>query len=192
MPLIVITNTISVKDLADIHQAVTETHNGLIDLHSLLAAIVQTAVDRGKLQQAIFLLQASEVYDASFSVVTNSVRHFAGHTFLLALEELFTPFIIIMVILIQILTTLWTLVFTLNCVKKYHPKFLAYSRHIFTVCFSSFLFIGKCFSVFHQSTNTSNIDESSNHEDILISDHNRLQPFENSDSGECFSQTNTI
>ena len=98
VPLTVITDTISVKDFADIHQAVTETHNGLTDLNSLIATIVQTAVDRDKLQQAIFSLQASEVYDANFSVVTNSVRHFARHTFLLALEELSTPFITIMVI----------------------------------------------------------------------------------------------
>ena len=96
----------------------TETHNGLTDLNSLLATIAQTAVDRDKLQQAISSLQASEVYDANFSVVTNSVRHFAQHTFLLALEEPSTPFITIMVILIQILTTIWTLVFTLKCVKK--------------------------------------------------------------------------
>ena len=122
VPLTVITDTISVKDFADIHQAVTETHNGLTDLHSLIATIAQTAVDRDKLQQAIFSLQASEVYDANFSVVTNSVRHFARHTFLLALEELSTPFITIMVLLIQILTTIWILVFTLKCVKKISSK----------------------------------------------------------------------
>ena len=165
----------------------TETHNGLTDLNSLLATIAQTAVDRDKLQQAISWLQASEVYDANFSVVTNSVRHFAQHTFLLALEELSTPFITIMVILIhvQILTTIWTLVFTLKCVKKYLPKFLAYSRDIFTVCFSTFLSTGK-------SITTSNTDESSNHEDTSISEHVRLQPLENSGSRACFSRTNTM
>ena len=59
-----------------------ETHNGLTDLNSLLATIAQTGVDREKLQK---------VYDANFSVITNSVRHFARHTFLLALEELSSP-----------------------------------------------------------------------------------------------------
>ena len=54
----------------------TETHNGLTDLNSLLATIAQTALDRDKLQQAIFSLQAREVYDANFSVITNSVRSF--------------------------------------------------------------------------------------------------------------------
>ena len=49
----------------------TETHNGLTDLHSLIATIAQTAVDRDKLQHAISSLQASEVYDVNFSVVTN-------------------------------------------------------------------------------------------------------------------------
>ena len=163
----------------------TETHNGLIDLNSLLATIAQTAADKDKLQQAISSLQASEVYNANFSVVTNSVRHFARHTFLLSLEELFTPFITIMVILIQILTTIWTLVFTLKCVKKYLPKFLAYSRDIFTVCFSTFLSTGK-------SITTSNTDESSNHEDSSISEHVMLKPLENSGSRECFLRTNTI
>ena len=161
-----------------------ETYNGLTDLHSLIATIAQTAVDRDKLQKAIFSLQASEVYDTNFSVVTNSVRHFAQHTFLLALEELSTPFITIMVILIQILTT-WTLVFTLKCVKKYFPKFLAYSRDIFTVCFSTFLSTSKSITI-------SNTDESSNHKDTSISEHIRLQPLENSGSRECFSRTNTM
>ena len=192
VPLTVITDTISVKDFVDINQAVTETHNGLTDLHLLIATIAQTAVDGDKLQQAISSLQASEVYDANFSVVTNSVRHFVRHTFLLALEELFTPFITIMVILIQILTTIWSLVFTLKCVKKYFPKFLACSRDILTVCFSTFLSIGKCFSVFHQSITTSNTDESSNHEDSSISDHVMLQSLENSGSRECFLRTNKI
>ena len=64
----------------------TKTPNGLTDLHSLLATIAQTAVDRDKLQQAIFSLHVCEVYDANFSVVTNSVRHFARHTFFLGLE----------------------------------------------------------------------------------------------------------
>ena len=68
VPLTVITDTISVKDFADIHQTVTETHNGLTDLHLLIATIAQIAVDRDKLQQAIFSLQASEVYDDNFSV----------------------------------------------------------------------------------------------------------------------------
>ena len=77
MPLTVITDTISAKDFADIHQAVTETHNGLTDLHSLLAIIAQTVVNGDKLQQAIFSLQESEVYNANFSVVTNSGHHFA-------------------------------------------------------------------------------------------------------------------
>ena len=164
----------------------TETHYGLTGLHSLIATIAQTAVDRDKLQQAISSLQASEVYDANFSVVTNSVRHFARHTFLLALEELSTPFITIMVILIQILTTIWALVFTLKCIKKYLPKFLTYSRDIFNVCFSTFLSTGK-------SITTSNTDESrSNHEDTSISEHVRLQPLENSGSRECFSRTNTM
>ena len=80
-----------------------ETHNGLTDLNSLLATIAQTAVDRDKLQQAIFSLQASEVYDANFSVIANSVRHFARQPFLLALEEFSTPFITIILILIEIL-----------------------------------------------------------------------------------------
>ena len=119
----------------------TETHNGLTDLHSLMATIAP--VDRDKLQQVISSLQASEVYDANFSVVTNSVRHFARHTFLFALEKLSTPFITIMIILIQILTTIWTLVFTLKCVKKYLTKFSAYSGDIFTVWFSTFLSTGK-------------------------------------------------
>ena len=110
VPLTVITDTISVKDFVDRHQAVKETRNGLTDLHSLIATIAQTAADGDKLQQAISSLQASEVYDANFSVVTNFVRHFVRHTFLLSLEELSTPFITIMVILIQILTKIWTLV----------------------------------------------------------------------------------
>ena len=76
----------------------TKTHNGLINLYSMLATIAQTAVDRDKLQQAIFSLQASEVYDAKFSVVTNSVRHFARHTFHSTLEKLSTPFITVIVI----------------------------------------------------------------------------------------------
>ena len=54
-----------------------ETHNGLTDSHSLLATIAQTAVDRDKLQQAIFSLRASEVYAVSFSVLINSGRRFA-------------------------------------------------------------------------------------------------------------------
>ena len=76
----------SVIVFADIHQAVSETHNGLTDLRSLLATIAHTVVDKDRLQQAIFSLQASEAYDANFFVVTNSVRHFARTTFLLAPE----------------------------------------------------------------------------------------------------------
>ena len=75
---------------------------------------------------------------------------------------------------------------------KIASKFLAYIRNIFTLCFSSVFSISKCFSVFHQSTNTSNTDESCNYEDILISDHNWLQPLEKSGSREYFSRTNTI
>ena len=93
----------------------SEIHNGLTDLHSLLATISQIALDRDKLQLAIFSVQASEVYDANFSIVTNSVCYFACHIFLLALKELSTPFITVVVILIQILTTIWTLLFTLKC-----------------------------------------------------------------------------
>ena len=89
----------------------------MTDLNSLLATIAQTAVDKDKLQHAIFSPQASKVYDPNFSVATNSVYHFARHTFLFrALEELSTPFITIILILIQILTTIWILVFTLKCV----------------------------------------------------------------------------
>ena len=90
------------------------------------------------------------------------------------------------------LTTIQTLVFTLKCLKKYFPNLLSDSVDIFTVSFSSFISISKCFSVFYQSTNTSKSDESCNQDDTFISDHNRLQPLVISASHECFSRTNTI
>ena len=125
----------SVKDFCRYTSSCVETHNGLTDLNSLLASIAHTAVDRDKLQHAIFSLQASKVYDANFffSVVTNSVRHFARRTFLLALEKLSTPFITIMFILIQILTTMWILVFTLKCLKKISSKIVVMCN-FFCVC----------------------------------------------------------
>ena len=164
-----------------------ETHNDLIDLHSLLTTIPQNAVDRANCSK-----QSSRFKQVKFT----------GPIFLLSptlrvilpdiIEELFTPFITIMVILIQILTIIWTLVFTLKCLKRYLPKLFACSRDIFTVCCSTFLSISKCFSSFHPSTNTSNTDESSNQEDILSSGHNRLQPLVTSGSRECFSRANTL
>ena len=41
----VITDTISVKDFIDIHEAVSETHVGVANLHSLLTTIAQNAID---------------------------------------------------------------------------------------------------------------------------------------------------
>ena len=82
----------SVKDFANIHQAVSKTHNGLNNLHLLLATTVQIAVDRDRLHQVVFLFQASEPYDVNFSVVSNSVRHFARHTFSFSPRRTFHTF----------------------------------------------------------------------------------------------------
>ena len=62
-----------VKDFADILQTASETHNGLVDLHSLLAAIAQTVVDTDKLQQAIFSLQAAKLSTTPISLLLQTL-----------------------------------------------------------------------------------------------------------------------
>ena len=136
--------------------------------------LAQTAVNRDRLRQDIFYFQSSESYDVNLFVVTNLVSHFARHIALLAVEELSTPFITIMVISIHILTTMWTLFFTLKFLKRYFSKLLAYIRDIFTVCFSFFIPIRNVSFVFRQSNTTSNAEESSNQADICFSNHEWL------------------
>ena len=97
-----------------------------------------------------------------------------------------------MVILIQLLTTTLTLLFTLKCLKRYLPKLLAYNRDIFTVFFSFFPSVSKFSSLFRQSNNTSNADKSCNQDDTCISNHNRLQPLIFFARRQYFSQTNTM
>ena len=121
-----------------------ETHNGLTDLNSLLATFAQTALDRDKLQQAIFSLQAREVYDANFSVITNSVRHFARHTFLLALEELSTSFITIMLIPIKILTIMCIFFCVCVCLVLSYCRFFLWLLY---KCMLKFHF-SKCITLF--------------------------------------------
>ena len=170
-----------------------EIHNSLTDLHSLLATVAQTAVDRDKLQQAIYSLQASEVCETNFSVVTNSVHHIAQHNFSFSFfKKTFHTFHNGHGYSNTNFNNNMDFSFTIKCLKKYFSKLLAYSGDIFTVWFSSFLSINKCFSIFHQSTNISNTDESCSQEDTLLSDYNRLQHLVTFGSRECFSQTNTM
>ena len=117
-----IEDNFTAKDFSFLHQKFAETENGLTDMHSLLSAISQTAVDRDQIKQVITLLKSSENDDANMTAVSKELQTFADQSLLLALSEISSPIITLLFFILQILDSIWALVFTVKFRKKDAPK----------------------------------------------------------------------
>ena len=124
VPLTTIDDNCTAKDFSFLHQKFAETQNGLTDLHSLLSAISQTAVDRDQIKQAISMLKSSENDDADMTEVSQELQTFAHQSLLLALSEISSPIITLFFFILQILGSIWALFFTIKFLKNDAPKLL--------------------------------------------------------------------
>ena len=122
--LTTIDDNFTAKDFSFLHQKFAETQNGLTDLHSLLSAISQTAVDRDQIKQAISMLKSSENDDADMTEVSQELQTFAYQSLLLALSEISSPIITLFFFILQILGSIWALFFTIKFLKNDAPKLL--------------------------------------------------------------------
>ena len=124
VPLTTIEDNFTAKDFSFLHQKFAETENGATDLRSLLCAISQTAVDRDQIKQAITMLKSSENDDANMTAVSKELQTFAHQSLLLALSEISSPIITVFFFILQILGSIWALVFTVKFLKNVAPKLL--------------------------------------------------------------------
>ena len=130
MPFTTIEDNFTAEDFFFLRQKIAETENGLTDLHSLLSAISQTAVDRDKIKQAISVLKLSENDDANMTEVSKELQTFAHQSFSLALSEISSPIITLLFFILQILGSIWALFFTMKLLKNDAPKLLRKAKTI--------------------------------------------------------------
>ena len=127
--LTVIKENFTAKDFPIIHEQFAESHNGLTDLHSLLSAISQTAVDRDEVKNAINMMISTEEESANMSEVATDLQTFAHRTLLLALSEITSPIVTFLFTVIQVLSFIWTIVLTVKFLKNDAPQLFRSAKH---------------------------------------------------------------
>ena len=70
------------------------------------------------------MLKSSENDDANMTAVSKELQTFAHQSLLLALSEISSPIITLLFFILQILSSIWALVFTVKFLKKDAPKLL--------------------------------------------------------------------
>jgi len=109
IPLTSFNETLSSKDFSTIFYQFSENQNGLTDLHSILSVLSQTAVAKTEMNKAVHMLRpsSSKNDDADMSHVASVLQTFAHQTLFLALSEITSPIITVLIFTLQILAFIW-------------------------------------------------------------------------------------
>ena len=120
IPLKTITDTsFPFTDFAARFHETDSNPNGLTDLHSLLSVLQQTSVDTETIKNSMQLLSSSDVEDADIGQVSSKLQNFAHQTMLLALSEISSPIVTVILFSLQVLAFLWAVAHSFHFIKNF-------------------------------------------------------------------------
>ena len=168
IPLTSVRNELVSTDYTSVLHKISNTQNGITDLHSILSVLSQTAAEKAQIHTAMQLLGSSEQDDANLTQVTNSIQSFAHKTLLLAISEISSPFLTAFIFLLQFLAFAWSIYFSVKFIREQCFPFLLHVR----VKFASFHNKELAGSPPHGNT-TLSTDEAVDHDDSIMKHSHR-------------------